>query len=569
MTFRPVATSFGVGFFLAALAIAGSPAAAQTAPLNPRVAIKVGAIGAVSDAGIFIAQEKGYFKDEGLDVELVSFKAAPQILPAIATGEVQVSGSAVTPALFNAFARGIGMKLVADKGQVAKGFGFAAIVIRSDLTDTVKDFKDLKGRKFAVMGKGVSSTAQLGKALELGGIEPSEVEFVELGLPEMVAALGNKAIDGATLLEPFITLATVRNVAVRWKGMEDFLPFTGQNGVIIYSQKFAEEQGEAAKRWMVAYLKGTRAYLDAVTSGADRDGVNAILAKHTAVKDLSLLGRIAPTGFDPNGRLEIKSLEADQDWFLKLGLQQGRADLSRVIDYQYLDYAVSRLGKRRAADADKLWRQHDFARRRWHAHRPDAAARARADRLARTDSGPRRLSRPADQAGGGACARRTGRHRRPPVCALFLRAARPERRDRKPHRGLERRGHRVGRAGAARRLYAALRLELELRGQSSGDEEPALRRAEGSETRGSGLVYAARARGARGAGREHARRAHRARQGAAGQAHLRVVGRRRRHPSRERAVQARGRHRYRPRSLSWRRTGGDGPAHRGRRHFHQ
>jgi len=188
MTFRPIVTSFVMGFSLAALANAASPAAAQTAPLNPRVAIKLGAIGAVSDAGIFIAQEKGYFTDEGLDVELVGFKAAPQILPAIATGEVQVSGSAVTPALFNAFARGIGMKLVADKGQVAKGFGFAAIVIRSDLTDTVKDFKDLKGRKFAVMGKGVSSTAQLGKALELGGIEPSEVEFVELGLPEMVAS---------------------------------------------------------------------------------------------------------------------------------------------------------------------------------------------------------------------------------------------------------------------------------------------------------------------------------------------------------------------------------------------
>ena len=44
MTFRPAAPSFGVGFFLAALAIAGSPAAAQIAPLNPRVAIKVGAI---------------------------------------------------------------------------------------------------------------------------------------------------------------------------------------------------------------------------------------------------------------------------------------------------------------------------------------------------------------------------------------------------------------------------------------------------------------------------------------------------------------------------------------------
>jgi NitT/TauT family transport system substrate-binding protein len=336
---------FAVGLATAFL-IAGAAAIAQAGPLNPRVAVKVGAIGAVSDAGIFIAQEKGFFKDEGLDVELVSFKAAPQILPAIATGEVQVSGSAVTPALFNAFARGIGMQLVADKGQVAKGFGFAAIVIRSDLADTVKDFKDLKGRKFAVMGKGVSSTAQLGKALELGGIQPNEVELIELGLPEMVAALGNKAIDGATLLEPFITFATARKVAVRWKGMEDFLPFTGQNGVIIYAQKFAAEQPEAARRWMVAYLKGTRAYLDAVTRGTDRDGINAILAKHTAVKDLALLAKIAPTGFDPNGRMEIKSLEADQDWFLKFGLQQGRADLAKVIDYQYVDAAVSRLGKR-------------------------------------------------------------------------------------------------------------------------------------------------------------------------------------------------------------------------------
>jgi NitT/TauT family transport system substrate-binding protein len=128
--------------------------------------------------------------------------------------------------------------------------------------------------------------------------------------------------------------------------MEDFLPFVGQNGVIIYAQKFAEEQPEAAKRWMVAYLKGTRAYLDAVVKGIDRDAVNAILAKNTGVKDLSLLAKMAPTGFDPNGRMEAMSLESDQDWFLKLGLQQGRADLSKVIDYQYVDYATTQLGRR-------------------------------------------------------------------------------------------------------------------------------------------------------------------------------------------------------------------------------
>ena len=67
MRFCFASAAFAAGLS-AALSIAAPAASAQTAPLNPRVALKVGAIGAVSDAGIFIAQEKGYFNDEGLDV---------------------------------------------------------------------------------------------------------------------------------------------------------------------------------------------------------------------------------------------------------------------------------------------------------------------------------------------------------------------------------------------------------------------------------------------------------------------------------------------------------------------
>jgi NitT/TauT family transport system substrate-binding protein len=335
------------GLLLAALLTAAAAhAQSPDRPLDPPVTLKVGVIGALSDAGIFIAYDRGYFRDEGLDVKLVPFTAAPQILPAIATGELQVSGSAITPALLNAVERGIAMKIVADKGQVAKGFGFAAIAIRSDLAGRIHDFKDLKGLKFAVPAKGVSSATQLGIALKLGGLGPNDVDLVELGLPEMVAALGNKSIDGATLLEPFVTLAVAKHVAVRWKGMEDFLLFKGQNGVIIYSQRFAEQQPQAARRWMVAYLRGTRAYTDSVVNGTDRVAIENILAAHTAVKNLALYAKMAPTGFDPNGRLEVQSLEADQDWFMKLGLEQHRADLSKIIDYRYVDYAVSRLGRR-------------------------------------------------------------------------------------------------------------------------------------------------------------------------------------------------------------------------------
>src|SRR4051812_49792641 len=140
MRFRFAAAAFAASLS-AALSITAPAASAQTAPLNPRVALKVGAIGAVSDAGIFIAQEKGYFRDEGLDAEIVGFKAAPQILPAIATGEVQVSGSAGKPALVNPFTAGITLKLGGDKGHAAQGFGFSATNLPTDPPGTPPRFK--------------------------------------------------------------------------------------------------------------------------------------------------------------------------------------------------------------------------------------------------------------------------------------------------------------------------------------------------------------------------------------------------------------------------------------------
>lgn len=349
MAFRPISLRLlSISAILAGMTFA-QPGLAQSVsgnvkPLNPRVSMKVGAIGALSDAGIFIAYDRGYFKREGLDVQLIRFKAAPQILPSIATNQVWASGSAVTPAFFNAINRGVKMKLVADKGQVTKGFSWASLAIRSDLKNKIKTFKDLKGRKIAITGEGTSAT-EAGQALALGGLGPKDVTFVKLGLPEMVAALSHKAVDAATLLEPFITLAVVKKIAINWKPMGDFLPYKGQNGIIIFSEQFTKEHPEAAKRWMVAYLHGTRDYMDAITKGKDREAIFKSLAKHTRVKDLSLYNKMAPVHFDPNGRLEKRSLEEDQKWFMRVGEQKKHVDLSTVIDYRYLDYAVARLGK--------------------------------------------------------------------------------------------------------------------------------------------------------------------------------------------------------------------------------
>jgi ABC-type nitrate/sulfonate/bicarbonate transport system substrate-binding protein len=348
VTLRSIPTVLGTTC-AAALLLAASAALAQgmtREPLSPRIAVKTGTVGALSDAGIFIAAEKGFFRDEGLDVELIGYKVGPQIIPSLATDQIQTSGTSVSPSLFNALHRGVGLRLVADKGQVSPGFGWAAIAVRSDLAATIRDYKDLRGRKIGLPAKAVSLYTQLGKALELGGLGPDDVDLVEIGFPDMMAALTNKAIDAAVLIEPFVALVTARKVAVRWKGVEDFYPFKAQNGVVLFGEKFTRQQPEAAKRWMIAYLKGVRAYRDAVSKGIERDTIYGILARNTDVRDATLYPKMQPIDFDLDGHVEVRSLDMDQDWFLKLGLQRERADLAKVIDYQYVDYAAAQLEKR-------------------------------------------------------------------------------------------------------------------------------------------------------------------------------------------------------------------------------
>jgi ABC-type nitrate/sulfonate/bicarbonate transport system substrate-binding protein len=80
-----------IPFVVASAWAQGSQALAQGSlrePLNPRVTLKMGAVGALSDAGIFVALDRGFFKAEGLDVELVTFRNWPQIIPSLATGLV-------------------------------------------------------------------------------------------------------------------------------------------------------------------------------------------------------------------------------------------------------------------------------------------------------------------------------------------------------------------------------------------------------------------------------------------------------------------------------------------------
>ena len=105
-------------------------------PAQQRRTVKVGVLNSLSEAPTFIAMEEGFFKEEGLDIEVVRFANTADMVAPLSTGQLDVASGAPTLGFLNGALRGLPFKLVADKGRNSPGHGFNAIVVRQDLMDS-------------------------------------------------------------------------------------------------------------------------------------------------------------------------------------------------------------------------------------------------------------------------------------------------------------------------------------------------------------------------------------------------------------------------------------------------
>ncbi len=235
--------------FVAAFAIAASfgfSGGAQAQELT------IGTIGASSDAPFFIADAKGYFAEQGLKVSFVRFDSAAKSIPSLGSGEVDVGSGASSAGLYNAIGRGIGIKIVADKARNAKGYGFQAIMARTDLVDSgkIKSVKDLKGLKVAMSANGNSENAFMSYALTQVGLSYNDIDPVFLGFPNQIAAYANKGIDASLTVEPTVAELLKLGTAKKLVSADDVFP-DYQTAVVFYSPKFMHDQPDNAKKFMV------------------------------------------------------------------------------------------------------------------------------------------------------------------------------------------------------------------------------------------------------------------------------------------------------------------------------
>ncbi|HLY64436.1 MAG TPA: ABC transporter substrate-binding protein [Chloroflexota bacterium] len=348
---KPAASAAAAGSGAASAKPAGSAAATtagSAAAANGQLTkISIGLLGSSSDGGIFIADEKGYFKDAGIQQDVQRFQTLVDMVAPMAANQLDIGAGAPAAGLYNAIGRDVNLKIVADKGDTRSAYwDFSALVIRKDLIDSgkVKDYQDLKGLNLVASGKGNSPEVSLVGALKKGGLTLSDVNYTNMGFPDMVTAIANKAIDGGIVIEPFISTIEAQGTGVRWKTNTDILGQNQQVAVIVYGPKILGNQ-DLARRWMTAYVRGVRDYNDAF--GPKKQGYDdavKILAKDTTVKDPNVYAKMKPAGLDPDGKLDVNSLQSDINYYQSSGQLKAQADLSQLVDASFQQAAVQQLG---------------------------------------------------------------------------------------------------------------------------------------------------------------------------------------------------------------------------------
>jgi NitT/TauT family transport system substrate-binding protein len=327
-----------------------APAPTAAPEANGLTEIRIGITGNTADAPLFIAQDRGYFKEQGLKLAYTRVQSANDTVAPVGAGQLEAGGGAISAGLFNAIARGVDVRIVADKGQHSgspvNGFTSAVVLtVPKQDADVYKTLADVKGKTISLASTGSGNEIMLDKGLQGVGLSNKDVTLKTLSFADELSALSTHSVDLAVEIEPFVTQGVTKGILVPWKKSEEL--YAGQQGgVLFFGPSMAKLGADVGDRFMVAYIKGIRDYYEAYgAKHKDQDAISAILANNTDVKDASLYARMGWDYIDPNGYVNSPAVGEDLDWYAAHDYVQQKPDLARVIDNSHVDHALGVLGK--------------------------------------------------------------------------------------------------------------------------------------------------------------------------------------------------------------------------------
>ncbi|GGG26058.1 ABC transporter substrate-binding protein [Paenibacillus abyssi] len=310
------------------------------------VKLDIGMLKLTSSAPLFIAIEKGFFEEEGIEANVEWFEAAQPIAVATASGSVDVGATGITASLYNMVAEGQKLYIVADKGREQEGYSSSALMVHTD--SPITTIEELKGKKIGITQTGSTFHYMAGRLLEKHGLSLSDVELVPLGkINAMMETLSSKQVDAVLLNEPNITAVVKEGYGKVIAQVGDEIEY--QTSGIFFSQKIVDNH-DAAVRFMKAYAKASRYYYDAVlvkengelVPGENYDDVIAIIAKYTDQPEENI--KLGMPYMDRDGKLLAEDIKTQIDWYLANKMVEKELDPATIVNTDILDEALEQLG---------------------------------------------------------------------------------------------------------------------------------------------------------------------------------------------------------------------------------
>jgi NitT/TauT family transport system substrate-binding protein len=234
-----------VGFIRAA----DDSTAAASSPAPDAVKVKVGVIGLTCEAPIYVAVEKGFFKEEGLDVSLIKYSDWSTYKDALALGGFDITHHLIMMFL-KPIEQGANIKILA-------GVHRGCLRVQTSTTGTVNSLEDLKGKSIGVPGMGTPPFIFANRALALKGIDPAkDITWKVYPAGQLKLALEKGDVDAVADSEPIGTLllasGKVKNVADQ--AVDE--PFASEYCcAVVANGKFVSDNPKAAAAATRAILK--------------------------------------------------------------------------------------------------------------------------------------------------------------------------------------------------------------------------------------------------------------------------------------------------------------------------
>ncbi|MBM7784177.1 ABC transporter substrate-binding protein [Tenggerimyces flavus] len=282
--------------------------------------IKVGAIPIVDVAPLHLGVKKGFFKEQNLEVEVVNTTGGAAAVPGVVSGEFTFAfGNVVS--LIVARSQNIPLKAVAEgnssTGMEGKDFGGIVVPKDSPITSAAQ----LPGKSVAVNNQKNIGDTTIRASVRKAGAEPVDIRFTELPFPDMPAAIANKRVDAAWIVEPFFTVAKNQGAKVIASNFVDAAP---DLTVAVYftTEKVLQENADLAKRFTTAIEKSLQYAQD------NPDEARAVLSDYTKIE-----ADVAAQMTLPAWPQEVnkESVQTIADLMLEDGLIKEKFDVSSVL----------------------------------------------------------------------------------------------------------------------------------------------------------------------------------------------------------------------------------------------